>query len=228
MNKILPGAKVFRQYDPHGTHSRQWKAPDLNLQAKVVCEPCNGGWMSNLETNHAKPALADLILGKLDIPISKSHARSIAIFAFKTAVVLEYMTRNRSIEFFPRAARYTFKSTLEIPHNVQMWLAGYTDGRQPSGACFNIHHDINEHGRLEFNVCNYRIGHFAFQVVVIRKPVALTIIPESRFDHLAVPFWPTIPAQFVWPPSDVFRSPEQFRIFGERWHKVRIVRITGD
>ena len=30
--------------------TRQWRARAIDRQARVVCEPCNSGWMSDLET----------------------------------------------------------------------------------------------------------------------------------------------------------------------------------
>jgi hypothetical protein len=225
MNLILPGKKRFRRYDPDGSNL-EWPAPDLNLKANVVCGDCNNGWMSRLEDEHAKPAMTDLVLGKQHIPIPQSRANSVALFAFKTAVILERMSKIRPARFFSRDVRYRFKSTLEIPSNVRMWMICFPS--RTSGACFNVYHEIDEHGRIELYVCNYRAGHFAFQVVVVRKPTFLTIIPHARFEHLAVPFWPHICEGFIWPPPVVIGSANQFRDFGTRWNAAHVFRFTGD
>src|SRR5712671_6639997 len=79
MNALFPGKKLFQKIGESGTGLTPFIAKDLNLKAKVVCKSCNLGWMSKLENEHAKPAIADLIRGKLNIPISQSRARSIAI-----------------------------------------------------------------------------------------------------------------------------------------------------
>jgi hypothetical protein len=225
MNLLLPGEKRMRRLDPEGNSLDAWTSPGLDLKAKVVCESCNNGWMSALEQEHAMPAIADLIIGNLDVPISQQTARSIALFAFKTAVILDHMSRSRSIRFFPKAARHRFKSTLEIPFNVRVWIAGYLKPR--TGACFTLY---PEHAAsvLELYVCNYRAGHFAFQVVAERKPTFLTILPAAGFEHLAVPLWPRIPEAFTWPPDAIFATPGEFRKFGMRWGEIAMVRFTGD
>jgi hypothetical protein len=225
MNLVLPGRKLWRRYQQDGSH-REWQWPGLHLKAKVVCGDCNSGWMSRLENRYAKPAMTDLILGKQSIPIPQSRANSIALFAFKTAVIFEHMSKHRHARFFSREARYRFKSTLEIPNNVRMWMIGFSS--RASGACFSFYYEIDEHGRIELYVCNFRAGHFAFQVVVDRKPTFLTIIPHARFEHLAVPFWPRIHDGFVWPPQVMLKSASEFRDFGTRWNNVHVLRFTGD
>lgn len=54
----------------------EWVSERLDWKAKVVCEKCNNTWMSDIENNHAKPAVTDLIVGKVDVPIPRSRARS--------------------------------------------------------------------------------------------------------------------------------------------------------
>ena len=210
MNTLFPGKKKYSNM-MEGT---AWSSTTLNWKAKVVCEPCNNGWMSNIEEQHAKPAMTDLIAGKLDIPIPQSTATSIAIFAFKTAVVIEHLNKSRGGRFFPRQVRHRFRETLEIPPTVRTWLAGYLPRGQ--GRVMSIYHDLPD-GSLELYVLTYAIGRFVFQLVAERKPSSLTFSPITGYEHLAVPFWPRIPDGFMWPAKAVLEKVKDFDLFAGRW-----------
>src|SRR5450631_2325848 len=80
MNELFPLGKVqFQRVTLDGTVLSEWQAPELNLKANVVCKPCNETWMSDIESHCAKPAMADLILGKRVGAIGARRARNIAI-----------------------------------------------------------------------------------------------------------------------------------------------------
>ena len=70
MNSLFPGKKRFTNRDEKGEIFSEWTSSKLDSKAKVVCKFCNNGWMSEIDGQHAKPALSDLIAGKLDIPIT--------------------------------------------------------------------------------------------------------------------------------------------------------------
>jgi hypothetical protein len=224
MNPLFPGKKEFRFLDLLGR--RGWSAKEINWKAKVVCKKCNETWMSEIENKHAKPAMADLITGKLDIPIPQSRANSIALFAFKTAVVVEYLSRSRPIRFFPRDVRHRFRETLDIPATVKMWMAAYLPRGQ--GRCFTSYHELPEPGGLELYVCTFGAGHFVFQVLAGTKVGSLSLDPVSGFEDVAVPFWPRIPDGFVWPARAALESVKEFGLFASRWRRVEATRFFGD
>jgi len=188
----------------------------LDLTANVVCKPCNEGWMSDIESKYAQPAMEALIIGgKTDFTISKARAKAIALFAFKTAVVIDHMGGDPP--FFRRSLRYAFAAKQIIPPDVQMWFAGFlpmasgridTDYREAS---------ISQSRRLKLYVCTYLVGHFVFQVVCARYCAIPSFSPKEGFEHLAVPFWPRLPKNVRWPPADVIRTPTDIVRFSERW-----------
>jgi hypothetical protein len=216
MNALVPGEKKFLNM----IERTDWSSSTLNWKAKVVCEPCNNGWMSNIESQHAQPAMTDLIAGKVDISISQSRANSIAFFAFKTIVVLEHLNRGRTSRFFPRQVRHRFREALEILPNINIWMAGYLPLGQ--GRCTTIYHELPDPGSLELYVCTYAIGHFVFQVVAERYPSSFAVSPISGFEHLAVPFWPRIPDAFMWPPETVLEKVKDFDLFAARWQRLHV------
>jgi hypothetical protein len=225
MNELFPAGK---KYFHNLTEGRRWSNNQLDWTAKVVCGNCNNTWMNEIEQEHAKPTISNLIVGTQGLRIDHEYANSIALFAFKTAVVLDRMNPQRPVSFFTTQARYAFREKLEIPCNVGMWMARFP--RFDHGGCFTVYHRGNtvEHGGIQLYVCNYCVGHFAFQVVVEQKPTLLTLVPRAGFEHLAVPFWPSIPAGFVWPMDASLRDTEDFRRFGSRWNRVETIRFMGD
>lgn len=222
MNALLPGVKSFKIKDARGKIKNQWKCPVLNLKAYVVCKKCNNGWMSVIEKRHAKPAISDLIAGKLDVPIPQSKANSIVLFAFKTAVILDYMAEIPE-PFFARSVRHTFHQALTIPDNVRMTMAGllyrgrgdahsgYFNGVVPSAA------------HLSLYACSFSAGHFAFEVMAHVTRGIWKISPKAKhFDQLAVPFWPVVRSGFVWPNGTVIKSVREFDEFSVRWRDLDV------
>jgi hypothetical protein len=226
MNNLFPGEKIFRNKTDR-ENEKVWSAAELNWKAKVVCESCNTGWMSQIESLNAQPALTDLIIGKQNVPVPQSRARDIALFAFKTCVIIEHMRRDRPFRFFPRLARHRFREFLEIPPNVRMWMAGFLP--HGGGRCVTFYYDTPVIGLLpiEFYVCNFGIGHFMFQVIAESKPPFLAIGPIRGYEQLAVPFWPRIPSGFMWPPESILKTPRDFLEFSMRWRRIELANFTG-
>jgi hypothetical protein len=175
--------------------------------------------MSSVESAHAKPAMADLIVGDKELTISETQAKGIAVFAFKTAVVAEHMNRNRR-PFYSREVRHDFAKTLNIPSNTQMWMAGFLP--LGSGHIHSCYHEgkVDSQNRIEMHVCTYTVGHLTFQVVSARCTTPLIFRPMSGFDHVAAPFWPVMAVSIQWPPSDVLRTKEDWEAFSNRWRKI--------
>lgn len=196
-----------------------WDMPDLDWKTKVVCEPCNNRWMSKLENDHAKPSMTDLILGKLDVPVNQKRANSIALFAFKTAVVFDHLVNGRE-PFFERPARHEFRNSLTLPSNVGMWLTGYAPSR--SGFAQTVYHagKVSADKTLAMYVCTYSIEHLVLQVVGHKAQGIHQVVPKNYFP--AIPFWPEIQDAFMWPPSDVLHSVSDFDSFSTRWQKVDV------
>jgi hypothetical protein len=181
--------------------------------------------MSDIESLHAKPVMGPLIDATVGIPITQSAANSIALFAFKTAVICDHMRRDYPVRFFSREVRHRFKDTLEVPATVEMWFAAFAWPGQ--GACLTVYHDVPEPDSLKLYVCTYLIGHLVFQVVASRKPVSWHIRPHgATFENLAVPFWPRIRDGFIWPAKSGLTTATEFREFATRWNRIDCIKIN--
>lgn len=220
MNDLFPGKKRFTRKNDKGEVTGQWVGPALDWKAKVVCQTCNNGWMSRLENEHAIPAITDLILGNA-LEMTKQKARSLALFALKTAVVFDHVQRDRT-PFFSRHSRHRFAKCLAMPFGVQMWMAGFLP--MGSGHVQSAYHQgfLGAANHLEMYVCTYAIGHLVFQVVAQRQRGFTAFSPNSRFEHVAIPFWPVLAAGACWPPADVLRTVDDSDAFHDRWSVIGV------
>jgi hypothetical protein len=219
MNKLFPMSGVtFQGLGQDGSVTKQWPARNLNLKTKVVCGPCNNGWMSLMERDFAEPAMTDLILGNHIGELSRKRARGLSLFAFKTAVIV-----NRSLPqtewFFTSSERYAFRKSLAIPNDVTMFLVGMEDVKGAGGAGgFNVSYPDRS---LSLNICSFWVGQLGFQVVSARGFTAQKVesmpTPPSE---LTIRFYPELDLQVRWPRKRVL-SVREFHDFSSRWNKIR-------
>lgn len=199
----------------------EWQSKSLDQKARVVCEECNGTWMSDIESQHAKPVMTPLIQGELHIPLSQPNARSIALFAFKTAVILDHCQRSRE-PFFSRRLRHAFRRDLDIPANVSMWMCLYApEGRRADFEVGYYEGKFSPTNPFQLYVCTYGIGYLAFQVVATKQFTSRLFSPiDTTFNNLSLPFWPQIPPEFAWPLPRALGSVQEFTSYHRRWDKI--------
>jgi len=220
INKLLP-IEWDSQYKGSDLKVIKRKAKSLDQKARVVCERCNNTWMNDIETEHSQPVMTPLILGQqVGIPIKQSDARSIAIFAFKTAVVLDHCRRERE-PFFSRRLRHAFRKNLSIPTTVSMWLCPYLcEHRRADYRVGYFNGELSPGYKIHLYVLTCGIGCFAFQVVAVKQIGTLGLYPLQGFERLAVPFWPGPHPNLIWPPNRGLRSLADFQAFHDRWNAV--------
>jgi hypothetical protein len=222
ISRLLPGKKKLRQLDTERKPIRQRISNTIDWKAPVVCHNCNTRWMSHIvENKHAKPAMTDLILDKSSVPITRERAHSIALFAFKTAVVLDQLVTSRE-PFFERAARHNFRESLTIPHDVGMWLTRMPTGT--GGEASSLYHEGStpEGGRIEVYACTFSVAHLVLQVAAFRVHKIRSIEPYNYFP--AVPFWPEVASGVVWPVPTFLVTIKDFNAFTDRWLDVNVTQ----
>jgi hypothetical protein len=225
MSTVLPSKKIMRKFGEDGLPVRVWFNSEIDIQAKVVCASCNSWLGDAVENAHAKPALKDLISGKRGITISPERAGSIALFAFKTAIVLDHMSRNIPQRFFSPDIRRRFRENLEIPPTVMIWIVNPPRG----GEVFNVRYDFDltnprdgSHHPCNLYVANFRAGSFGFQVVAANAPTPCNLAPITTFENLSIPLWPEVLTPLVWPMTAALTK-SQFREFGSRWSNLKCI-----
>jgi len=223
MRDLFPGRKTAFFSSDKVKEKIQFETDSIDWTAKVVCDQCNKTWMSDIENDHAKPALTPLITGQINVPIDQAYAHSMSLFAFKTAVIMDHQQRRTEGPFFSKRLRQAFRLHHIIPTNVYMWFCGYknhggngqfktayTKGEFPSGHNFLMY------------ICTCAIGCLVFQVVAVKQIRNLRFRPHG-FNGLAVPFWPAIPRDYVWPSRYALDGVDQFVAFADRWQTVDII-----
>ncbi len=230
IGRLLDSPKYsWRFIDPETGEIKEWKA-SLDLKMRVVCEPCNSGWMSDLEAE-AKNAFSDIIKYGSKISLLPRGIALLAAFAFKNAVIATCMNPSRE-PFFTRAERENFRSSLSLPLNIQMWVGCLQDISMTAtfiGHVFglNVPPGTRRHGieiyDLEAYAFTYSAGHLVLQVLACRhgkivnrgKPLHI-LRPNPVWDDAVVQFWPDTGTPISWPPSCNLNS-DSLNLLANRW-----------
>lgn len=224
INGLLPGRKRFNIRNNKREIVKTWSAPELNWKRKVVCDSCNGGWMSRLENDHAKPSLSDLIIGKTGILIDQNRARSIALFAFKTAVIFDHLAKDQK-PFFDRDTRHEFGRTLAIPPNVGVHVAhSALKGRGEANTLY-FEGDLPAPYLLHAYILTYSIERVVLQVAACKIAGIARAGVENKF---GVTIWPKVPDGFFWPAARSISTIEEFDGFSDRWNTVSAALLEHD
>jgi hypothetical protein len=227
--ELFPDIEVtFRQWSVTDAVQKEWDAP-MGLTTKVVCKACNEGWMSDLESGHAKPAMKSLILSGDPVILDTARLVSIAIFAFKTAVIGNHMGRDQ-LPFFPSQVRRRFANTLRIPPGFQVWMGRLADS-DPHHGVFRQRYWKTPTGTTNgyhlYGV-TWGIGRFVFQATATRwtsgrnrRNVLPHLTQDSYFDSFSIPIWPMLngPITAEWPPRHHLGHDVLYQ-FCDRWKEI--------
>jgi hypothetical protein len=221
INAILP-ARTFTFSKREKGNVKSWQASELNLKARVVCGPCNHGWMSDIDNNEAKPILRHLIVDLGPRRISIYRLISIALFAFKTAVVADHMGTGGT-PIFTEAERYAFRETLKLPSGLFMWIGALGSYNRGTFKSRHLVPEARGENDLGLYVFTYAAGHFVVQLAVARwsthnpkRPLSPIMEQSAEWDSRMTPFFPPITGRIVWPPPE-FLTYQTLDELTERW-----------
>jgi hypothetical protein len=163
------------------------------------------------------------MVGETHAPFGNKEARSLALFAFKSAVVLDYAQRHRE-PFFSRRQRHAFREHLFIPPTVGMWMAPYIPDVRRRRFDFRVglssKEELTPGYEVQLYVCSFGLGALAFQVIAHKQLHFAKFVPLPGFGDLAIPFWPALQPNYVWPGFHCLRSFAHFKQFHERWGSI--------
>jgi hypothetical protein len=227
MSKLV-GPKIFtiKRIDHQG-NAKSWQKAMLDPKARVVCQHCNSGWMSDLETQIAKPTMENLILYGSPISLLRLGVASIVAFAFKGAAIADAMHTGHA-PFYSVTQRRNFARHLRIPDGTQVWLTALPNQR----GIFKSHYARTPVGRtngFHLHIFTFGMGHFGFQLVSVkwaarnqrRHEPAPSLRQASADDDLATPLWPWDGGPILWPPQRHL-SEEITNQFALRWKDLHI------
>jgi hypothetical protein len=208
-------------------------AASMNVKPKIVCEPCNNNWLSDLENAYMKPLLTNAIARGASTTFAQDDLVAITAWAFKTAVVVDHMEHRRD-PFFSPAQRQRFAVDFTFPTGTQLYLFRYNDhGHNALKGSFISHYLMAKRGPfkgLKLFVLTYVAGQFAFQIVS-RKQARTVVLPSvigprDEFRGLTIAIWPNPQVSVRWPPP-FYLGEDVLDAFGNRWRRVISANTPG-
>ena len=210
-SSLLPGYPVNQHTEqvylalgketPRLSETRSKNGNVWTKKIRVVCRPCNHGWMSALEAE-VKPILTPLILGERT-QISGSAASTLAKWITLKVLVAECNLEGDNVA--SKSDREAFRSTLRLPHNFQIWIGrcgvgGWAAAYVRHAAVLSLSPEIKPQHRFK-NTHTVSFGIGALFVHVIHTTVG-DLSPGMSANHLQflIPIEP-FSGDAVWPPS---------------------------
>lgn len=205
------------------TAQSQWQVRNapIDWKAKVVCENCNNTWMSRVEDEHGNPILTPLIEGDKVVSIDQAAARSIAIWAFKTAVVMDHAQKLFNRAYFSSAERNAFRKTLTIPNDSVVWVGMFQGHRyRIKSETGQNNGQIAPDQPLTMYVFTCAIGCLVIQYGHARTSRPVVLEPVPGFERIMAPIWPQLYPNLAWPLPDKLTKDSQFADLHNRWKTI--------
>ncbi|SDG27200.1 hypothetical protein [Pseudonocardia oroxyli] len=170
---------------------------------RIVCSPCNNGWMSALETS-AKTILKPMMFGE-PRALSPSDQASLALWADKTAMVNEFGHRP-SVTVSADQRRDLYQQQ-PAPH-TRVWLARFHDTHANlhslrNGLTVFPRDGVNPGPNLRTDT--FLVGRVLFHVLGASDDIAAQFVemditrPNAKFQLIQI--WPAAQEAVSWPPS---------------------------
>lgn len=208
------------QLERHGVTLKPWRVHQPELKVRCVCQPCNNGWMSQLESQ-TKHFLQPLLMGE-SRGLDMSGQTTIALWSLKTAMVLEALDQPQQRAYAQRE-REQLRMLSVIPWRTSVWLATSVD---PSFflSTKNRHLGAVNANDISGVSITMAFAHVVLQVLTIRVPPAVgpttrvtTSVQRGPWDRVTVQIWPAQPAQASWPPPLGLNSETGLNALAERF-----------
>lgn len=190
-----------------GKEKDQLIPPELKIRA--VCQNCNGGWMSALET--ANIPLIGNFLQDVALSLDGFQQYTISLWAMKMAMIGEFLSRSHRQEFFfSQADREQLRVASNLPERTTIWLGRHSASNHIGfwatdawSVDKTVHAFVNTVlvGRLAVQTLSLRVSeeHFATDITVQPKN------GPQPWERALVTIWPTNRTA-NWPPAFSFRE----------------------
>lgn len=199
-----PYPHTKRAADEQGEQSKLYSAGVFRAKARIVCQPCNGGWMSDLE-NAVRPLLRWMMLTGQSCALGADDQRVLARWSLKTLMVLQ-CAQSGGKAALPQEQLRRLRAHSDPPEAFRVALAGRRRENPWPYRFYGLGVDLVINGRplppsptSEFNaflgaIC---IGHFVAHIVGQFTGERVDIGPTAS--DLFVDAWP-ISGRVTWPP----------------------------
>jgi hypothetical protein len=181
-----------------------------------VCRPCNGGWMSDIETKASSNGeVLRLVLGVTEPPLTRGRQTDLATWCFLKALTAELARPENHTPTYPREMYAQFKRDKRPPRTACSIALGFRTmvATEPDpvfvwshsqGRNFPIDQRGIDSGASATEtgyLTTILIGHLVIDVAGLLRPLDAQLNHGEGF----VPFWPELPGKaFAWPPPKRF------------------------
>lgn len=189
--------------DVRGSPIRRWLAKKPTLEVRHVCNRCNNGWMSALESQ-AKPLLESMLDG-FRVGLDMAEQATVALWTLKTVMVLESFEPKEKMKF-TQAERLQLRCFSVIPYRTVVWLARSLDPWQISSSKTE-HADAVGKKSASAHSTTLAFGLLAIQVLTLRLSADIstttsvtTDVRMGPWEEATTRIWPANRDAAVWPP----------------------------
>jgi hypothetical protein len=220
---------ILQRLGTQPTRIKMGKAPAKNVphsvvEVRCVCAPCNGGWMSALESENIP------IIGRLmentATPLDAAHQTSLALWAVMKAMVLDAVNAKNRGHFFTQNECEALRLHRRIPGKTVVQIGAYVrKGYSADGTIVWLDFP-NAPKAAKASVSTFVIGHLVIQVVTVHHEpehenarVGTVAIGDGEWDKLLLPIWPVGTGPATWPPQATFGNsgPSSIATLQNRW-----------
>jgi hypothetical protein len=191
----------------------------FSKKIRVVCEPCNGIWLSSMEQAAKDPLMEIFRSQGQQVRLDEGLQLTLARWAFKMVCVLSQMGPQKT---FPLQHCREFRQSSLPPAQVQIWLGSASIRLAEHGAAIVESRfepriaNLETNGRklaLQCYSARFRLLNVVFDVFghvpdkfdprAVPEPIdfGLQINPSENLRSALLPIWPAENPTIWWPPA---------------------------
>jgi hypothetical protein len=209
---------------------------EMGLKPRVLCDPCNSNWGSDLEKRVA-PILTPMIQGQAR-QLAASETQLLSAWFFLKVMVSEYLipADSRPGRFFELEHGQHLKATLRPPDGVRIWMGQYVGSRAANAGWVTDRSSSRQvsddpPAAIYWHSVTYSIGQVLFHLFATSLPIPLAPVgdlketPRINYRIDWAPgnwstgltrIWPPPSGAVSWPPEKAFDD-NGFIYLAERW-----------
>jgi hypothetical protein len=204
----------------------------MNLKPKVLCDPCNTQWGSQLE-NRVSPILTPMMGGE-PASLGRDETQLVSAWLYLKAMVSEYLipAGMRDRRFHEIEQGQYLRATLRPPEGAHIWIGRYVGRRKDAGW-------ITDRGGARqvsddppagifWRSVVYTIGQVLLHLLAVSRPIPMGDVKDGQvayeipvapadWDSALIEIWPTPSLPVRWPPEKVFDDAAAEYLV-ERWN----------
>jgi hypothetical protein len=227
INPLLGKNRRYRiSQEIQGT-AREWQSVGLHQKFPVLCDDCNNGWGSDIETRTKNACSSMVQTGSLTL-LSAQDIVAVAVYSQLKAFVCDYGQQDVE-SFYDLGMRHAFRSGLTIPYGTSVWLAWTVDYHGVFKSAY-AKSPQNTPKRFHSYIFTMSLGQLAIQLTSVRwtkksnrKYASPPLLHQGgEWNWFSIPIWPNSiggPIPVSWPPPKQLNR-EALDAFFHRWHTV--------